>query len=131
MAVSNVLGSRVLPQNGGSGRRVPADVAHVILNEYQWLFTSERHKREASQWMIFGLLLGKSSSQKPLEAIEACQHRLLRPLSSNLILDVTSEVIWRLQQGPQMPPEVSRGDIHMDIRVVEAMHFKSNIKFNL
>ena len=42
-----------------------------------FLFPSEHHKREASQWMVFGLLLqGKSSSQKPLEALEACQHRL-------------------------------------------------------
>ena len=53
---------------------------------YGGIFTSERHKREASQWMAFGLLLlpGKFSSQKPLEALEAYHHRLLRSLSSNM-----------------------------------------------
>ena len=58
-------------------------------NQYEdhtaMLFTSERHKREASQWVIFDLLLhGTISSQKPLEALEAYHHRLLRSLSSNM-----------------------------------------------
>ena len=51
------------------------------------VFTSERHKRKASQWVIF-VLPGTISSQEPLEAVEVCQHGSLRPLNSNMRSEV-------------------------------------------
>ena len=36
----------------------------------------------ASQWMIIGPYFQNNSSQEHFEAVEASQHRLLRPLSS-------------------------------------------------
>ena len=50
---------------------------------------------------------------------EPWDHRLLRPLSSNLILDVNSKVTWRLS-WPQRPPGAVRSIMHMDIRAVRA-----------
>ena len=43
----------------------------VYRTSAECIFTSERHKREASQWVIFGLLPGSISYQEPLEALEA------------------------------------------------------------
>ena len=62
---------------------------------------------------------GTISSKKLLKARNTLEHRLLRPLSSNLILDVNSKVTWRLS-WPQRPPGAVRSIMHMDIRAVRA-----------
>ena len=107
---------------------MPVRSTDLILNFYE----HAKQCQSTGQFCLpFCLSSGHLVEYSTNEAREALKHRLLRPLSSNLILDVTSKVIWSLQQRPQRPPEVFRGDIHMDIRLVKAMHFKSNDKFNL
>ena len=57
------------------------------------------------------------------------EHESLKPLSSNLRSNVTSEIIWTyndlrgLQDG--------MGNMHMDIWVMGISDFKTNVKFNL
>ena len=49
--------------------------------------------KPAGQWIIFGVLPSRFVKQLTKEAREALEHGLLRPLSSNLTSEVTSEVI--------------------------------------
>ena len=69
-----------------------------------------------------------------MEAREALEHGLLRPLTSNLRSDVTSEVIWR-PLWPQRPPKwlflAISGNIHIDARVIKVAFIKSDVKFDL
>ena len=64
------------------------------------LFSCERSY--ATLWIIIGRLLLSLLSGKHLQPREAWEDGQLRPLSSNLTSDVTSEVIWRPQE-PQRP----------------------------
>ena len=50
---------------------------------------------------------------------EPWDYRLLRPLKSNLVLDVNSKVTWRLP-WPQRPSGAVKSIMHMDIRSVKA-----------
>ena len=59
---------------------LPLQVRNDI--SFLFVFTSKRHKREASQWMIFGLKYSYAEARKILEL------KLLGPLSSNLMSGV-------------------------------------------
>ena len=59
---------------------------------------------EASRSMDDIWLPSRFVKQGTIEAREALEHRLLRPLNTNLRSDATSEVIWRLP-WPQRSPK--------------------------
>ena len=68
-ATTEVQNNSAEVQNNSASASDPVDAeapAKILIPLEHW-----------SQWVIFGLLLlpGKFSSQKPLEAIEACQYR--------------------------------------------------------
>ena len=59
----------------------------------------------AGLWMILGffLLLARFVKFSTIETREALLHGLLRPLSSNLRIEATSEVVGRLLQPQRQP----------------------------
>ena len=70
------------------------------------IFTSECERPSESIddiWLLL-LLLARFVKFSTIETREALLHGLLRPLSSNLRIEATSEVVGRLLQ-PQMQPK--------------------------
>ena len=71
---------------------------HLSLNFYE-----HARSEHARQWEPFHVRACVSfCSWGPLGTVRHCQHRVLRPLISNLRSDATSEVIWR-PPWPQRP----------------------------
>ena len=66
-------------------------------------FYEHARSEHARQWEPFHVRACVSfCSWGPLGTVRHCQHRVLRPLISNLRSDTTSEVIWR-PPWPQRP----------------------------
>ena len=50
---------------------------------------------------------------------------------SNLKSDLTSEAVWRPQWPRRYKNWDQKGDMHMDIRVIEVTDFKTEVRFDL